>query len=246
MKVVATFLVTLSLMCSFAKADVIVFEDFEDSLITYSANVADDLSDVSIRNYFGRIAADTASPPADVSYSNLQGSGYYGVQDSDDTVSSATTIELTWSGISTANFTDLELSWMIAEDDASNGDEDWDIASSFRIEVDSGTGYANVFQVEAELGGDGNETNEKPRVDTDFDGVGDGTEITDIFQSFNVSLADAASYNIRVTMEFLDSGDEDIAFDSLMLSGTSVVPEPTMTGMLLLGVVMMGGRRRRN
>ena len=59
-------------------------EDFEDAIVTYTVNFQDDLSDIANRDYFGRISPNnTGTPPADVTYTNLQGAGYYGVQDAD-------------------------------------------------------------------------------------------------------------------------------------------------------------------
>ena len=224
-----------------------MFEDFEDSTITYTTNDADDLSDISNRDYFGRIASDTATPPGDVSFSNAQGTGYFGVQDSDAANSGdIDVIELTWSNIDTSNFENLNLSWFIAEDDATDGSEDWDSDTEFRIDVSvNGGGFSTIFQVASEIGTDGNETNEAPRVDTNFDGIGDGTLITDSFQSFNVNLANANTYDIRVTFTQLNAGDEDFAFDNLRFTGTAV-PEPAACGFLLLGLGAVASRRRRS
>ena len=255
MRVAATFIATLFLVCGIVQADTILFEDFEDSVVTYTTNVPDDLSDINNFDYFGRIASDTSTPPGAISFANPQGNGYYGVQDSDAANSGdVDTLELLWSNIDTSNYTNLQLSWFIAEDDSADGFEDWDGPSSFIIEVDSGSGFQQIFGVESEFGTDGNEVNEKPRVDTNFDGIGDFTEITDVFTQFTTgiggafnggpALADAPTYSIRVTFAFLDAGDEDFAFDNLLLTGTAV-PEPLMLGVLFFGVGAFTARRRR-
>lgn len=229
-------------------ADILLVEDFEDSTITYTTSVTDDLSDISNKDYFGRIAADTSSLPSDVSYSNQQGSGFYGVQDVNGVPGQAAleTVELNWT-VDTSNYTNLELSWFVGEDDATDGNEDWDDSTSFRIAVQSdGGGFTDIFAIESEDAGGGDMTNERPLVDTNFDGVGDGVEITDIMSQFSSSLADAGSIDIRVTFDNLVVGDEDLAFDNLQLTGDLVaIPEPT--GTLAIGALLIGlfARRRR-
>ena len=216
----------------------ILLEDFEDAAITYTPSVADDLSDIGNLDYFGRIAPDTAIPTSagtnGISYANPQGNGYYGFMDADGANSgNVDVVDLDWTGINISGFNNLNLSWYLAEDDSGDGFEDWDIASSFRIAINlDNTGFIDIFRVESELGTDGNATNEKPRVDTLVagvgDGLGDGTEITNSFSQFSHLIANGSTLDIRVTIEFLDQGDEDIAFDSLLLTGDSVAVPPAL------------------
>lgn len=238
-----------------AQADTILLEDFEDAVFTYTTSVADDLTDIANRDYFGRIAPDTSTPPVDVSYSNPQGSGYYGVQDTDSANSGdIDDITLDWTGINVSNFENLQLSWFVAEDDATDGNEDWDISTSFRILVQhDGGGYVQIFGIESENVADfnnpvgGDQTNEAPRVDTDFNGVGDGAVITDTFTQYLQSLANATTLDLRVEFEDFDTGDEDLAFDNFLLTGDmiSAVPEPGSFAFLLVGGAFLGCRRRK-
>ena len=75
--------------------------------------------------------------------------GYYGAEDTDGSNIGTVTdnIELLWSGIDTECFTNLSLSIDLAEDDSTDGFEDWDSTSSFRIEVDDGSGFSQIFRV---------------------------------------------------------------------------------------------------
>ena len=230
-------------------ADVIAFEDFEDSTLTYTGP-ADALADIAASDYYGRLGNDNATPPASVVYNNIQGGGYYGVQDTDGALPAPLdVIELNWTGIDISDFENLNLSWLVAEDTAGDSAEDWDTTSSFRIAVQlDGGGYVDVFAVASELGTDGNQTNERPLVDTDFDGIGDGAEITDTFTQFSTALANGTTMDIRVTFEDLNAGDEDFAFDNLLLEGDFVgaIPEPGSAMLFGLALMGLGGVRRRS
>ncbi|GAB5539521.1 MAG: hypothetical protein Salg2KO_16240 [Salibacteraceae bacterium] len=195
----------------------ILLEDFEDSNLTYTTNFPDDLNDIGASDYFGRID-ETSGLPTGVSYLNPQGTGFYGVQDFDGTDSGdIETIQLDWTDIDIVGFTDLNLSWFIAEDDANDLNEDWDQTSSVRLEVQINKGgYVNIFTVESSSD---SSLNTEPREDTDLDGIGDGTTITDSFTQFSATITDGSILDIRLTIEDLDTGDEDIAFDNLLLTG---------------------------
>lgn len=244
-----SFLGFTVLVTSSANADIIVFEDFEDATVNYTTNVSDDLTDIANKDYFGRIATDTAMPPADVVYNNLQGAGYYGVQDSDHANSGdIDLIQLDFSGIDISNFHNLEFEFMVAEDDAVDGNEDWDTTSSLRVlyQID-GSGYQNLFAIESESI-DGDQTNEAPRVDTDFDGIGDGAFITDTFALFASSIGSTGStLDLRLIIEDLETGDEDIAIDNITIRGElSAVPEAGAGGIVVLLFVALGYNRRWN
>ena len=197
---------------------IILFEDFEDATLTYTTNVADDLSDIANENYFGRIDSGV-TVPLDIAYTNVQGSGYYGAQDTDSANSgNIDIVTLEWTGIDISDFTALDLSFFVAEDDATDGNEDWDITSSVRLTVQvDGGGFFPIFAIESSSGSD---NNKEARVDTDFDGIGDGALITDIFTQYSSAIADGAVLDIRLTIEDLDTGDEDIAIDNIRVIGT--------------------------
>ena len=160
-------------------------------------------------------------------YSNQQGSGFYTVQDTDGATVPTSLIQLDWTGISVSSFTNLQLSWFIAEDNAADGNEDWDTTTSVRLytQLNGVGGFNQIFGIE---GASATSGNKEPRVDTNFDGVGDGVEITDTFTQFSTSIADGATLDIRLVIEDLDTSDEDIAFDNLLLTGDAADPPPSI------------------
>ncbi|MEL0454940.1 T9SS type A sorting domain-containing protein [Flavobacteriaceae bacterium SZ-1-7] len=117
--------------------------------------------------------------------------------------------------IDISGFTNMTFVIGLAEDDSEDGNEDWDADSSFTVEVDydnSGS-FTKILQFEA-IGG----TNTEPAQDTDFDGVGDGTFLTNEWGYFQVALATGSLIDIRLTFSNLDAGDEDIAIDLVAIA----------------------------
>jgi hypothetical protein len=250
---IVAFASLVSLNANFVSAEIIVFEDFEDSNVSYTPSSPDNFLEIDDKDYYGRISPSTAIPPTDVVYNNLQGTGYYGVQDTDSIATgSADSVTLDWTGIDTSGHQNLKLSFFLAEDDATDGNEDWDAISAFTVSVQlDSSGFVQVFQVAAENAdnpnstGSGDQINVRPLVDTDFNGIGDGIEITDVFTEFSVDLADADSVDIRINMVGLDSSDEDFAFDNVRLVGDlAAVPEPSLT-LMLFGVSFLSLTKRR-
>lgn len=236
---------------AFAQGDTVFLEDFEDSVVLYTTSEPDDLSDIANSDYFGRID-DTSGLPTDIEYSNQQGNGFYGVQDTDGTPSGnidQITFEIL--DISISNFEDLQFSVFLAEDTANDGNEDWDVPSSvlFAAQID-GTGFFDFLAIESSSNAAGNL---EPRIDTDFDGIGDGDEITDVFTEFTVDFGDVVGlasegtiFDLRIIIDSLDTGDEDIAIDSLRLFGTNTaVPEPSGIALILLVGATTLLRRKR-
>ncbi|ERT06679.1 hemolysin-type calcium-binding repeat family protein [Lyngbya aestuarii BL J] len=148
---------------------------------------------------------------------NSEGSFYFAAQDIDGE-GAASQQTLTFSGIDITGFTNLNLSTLLAEDDASDGNQDWDAPDfvSFEYQIDS-SGFTNLLAIE----NDGSTFNSAPFRDTDFDGTGDGTEVTEVFSTFSGAIAGTGSIlDLRITFD-LDSGDEDIAIDNIQITGDS-------------------------
>ncbi len=132
---------------------------------------------------------------------------------------------LTFSGINITEITNLNFSVLLAEDDASDGNQDWDASDFvlFEYQIDGG-GYNNLLAIE----NDGSTFHSAAFQDTNFDGIGDGREITNTFQLFSSTISQIGStLDLRITFD-LDSGDEDIAIDQIQITGDASFPTPTV------------------
>jgi hypothetical protein len=160
-------------------------------------------------------------------YNTPQGSNYFAAMDTDGEPPNADYLTLLADDIPISGFSNLNFKVLIAEDDAGDGNQDWDDDTFLHISYDidnSGT-YTSLIWIEAEGG-----TNSAPRIDADFNGVGEGTEITDIFQEFSALIAGTGSViDILVEFNYLDAGDEDIAIDNLRIEELSGNALPVIT-----------------
>jgi len=217
MKIHPTIYIITSITHALSHGAIIVAEDFEDGLINYTTSITE-FSDGS-SDYFGRVPTISITG---VSFNNTQGNGYFAAQDIDGEGADSQQ-SLTFSNINISNYTDLEFSAFWAEDD-DGSNQSWDISDFVLIEynIDDG-GFQNLFAIE-----DQGATNTEPRIDTDFNGIGDGAVITDTFTQYTSPIAQTGDLiTIRITFD-LNSGDEDIAFDNIQLTGTlAAVPEPS-------------------
>lgn len=146
------------------------------------------------------------------------GSSYFAAMDLDGEGASLP-LTLTFNNIDISGFSDLAFSVDLAEDD-DGSNQDWDLTDfvKFEYRIDGGA-FQNLLAVESIP--DGDNFNAVPAIDTDFDGNGDGTEITDTFATFVASIAGTgSSLDLRTTYN-LNSGDEDLSIDNLKIESTS-------------------------
>ncbi|MEM9827649.1 MAG: PEP-CTERM sorting domain-containing protein [Planctomycetota bacterium] len=225
------------LFASAASADLFL-EDFEDSSVGYTTSV-NEFSDGS-GDYFGRVGVDGITIGGAVSFSGTQGTGFFAAQDIDGEGDSAEQ-SLTFSGIDISGFFNLGFSGFFAEDD-DGSNQDWDDSDFLMVEASiDGGNFEQVFRI----ANDGSTFNSAAFVDTDLDGVGDGAEITDTFTQFSSAINGTGDLlDLRITMS-LNSGDEDIAFDNIAITGKAV-PDPTTLVLFGIGGLgAVGSYRRR-
>jgi plastocyanin len=214
------FSVTILCVTAFAlSAQVLLWnEDFEVDGVaanTYSLTTSNgnQFSDGSA-DFFGAIPSISVSGSYVVN--NPNGSGYFSAMDTDGEPEGGDMLSINFNTIDISGASNLEFRMLVAEDAASNGYQDWDADSRAYVEasIDGGS-FSKIIQFAAE-----NATNTLPGLDIDFDGVQDGTALTDIFHEFTVSIDQVGStLDLRFTVESLVAGDEDISIDYLQIYG---------------------------
>ena len=163
-------------------------------------------------------------------YNSPQGTHFFAGMDIDAEAanigSSDIPFDMTISNIDISQSQGLGVRILLAEDD-DGSNQDWDgdttttVGDFFKIFyiVDGGT-KTEAFSVKAAGG-----TNTEPKVDTDNDGIGDGTAVTDTFAEFAFPI-DASGSLMTLVLSFnFGAGDEDIAIDNLrVVDGFSASP----------------------
>ncbi|MEM9827992.1 MAG: PEP-CTERM sorting domain-containing protein [Planctomycetota bacterium] len=231
----------LSGICS---AAVLFLETFETdgNGTRYTTSVAEFTNDKN--DFF--IRTDGSNISLGNQFNDIEGSFFFGAQDLDGE-GATLPLRLSFSGIDISGFDTLVFSGLFAEDDAGDGEEDWDASDFVLLEYQiDGGGFENLLAFQSMANG----FNSAPAQDTNFSGTGDGPELTDTFSEFTADIVGTgSSLDLRFTFD-LDSGDEDIALDLLSVSGNrmggGVVPEPATIGIFaMLGAVGVVRRRRK-
>lgn len=185
----------------------------------YTTNVLEHTNTNSI--YFIRTDGSNISPNA--TYSNLQGNYFFGAQNVDDEPDGTriTPQVLTFDDINISGYTNLEFRVHLAEASDGSG-EHWDENFfdndyvRFRYDIDNTGSFNNLLWVEAVPNFFGNQ---EPRIDTDFDGEGDGIEITSAFTQFTQPIIGTGFLlDIQIAID-LDKQYEDIAIDNIEIWG---------------------------
>ena len=204
----------------------LINEDFEDATVSYTVDSPGEFSDGS-EDYF--IRTDESNIAGAMAFSNKQGSFFFGAHDLDNAVpggSGGSKIrEISFNNIDVSDLTSFTFSGYFAEDD-DGGSQDWDDKPGTdsddylkaQYSFDGGTSWTTFFAIEGSNPGN---FNGEPAIDSDFDGVGDGALITDTFAMHQASFTNgggSATLNIKILIN-LDSGDEDIAIDNILLIG---------------------------
>lgn len=133
--------------------------------------------------------------------------------------------EMVFSGINISGRTDLVLFVDLAEDtEGSNpGRYNNDDFVHFTYSIDGGM-EQNVLWVESSANGGSAE----PAIDRDFDDLGEGREVTDMFRTFSGVIPGTGS-SLTLTITFaLDQNDEDIAIDNIFIQDNFVAAPVTL------------------
>jgi hypothetical protein len=159
--------------------------------------------------------------------SGTNNSFYFAGQDIDGE-GAAIPVNLSTFPIDVTGLTAIDFVILLAEDDDGSS-QDWDNPDYVHItySIDGGVSQ-NLLWIEGD-GSSGTAFNSTPRIDTDFDGTGDGSEITSAFSEFEMSdIVIGGGSSIVFTIEFfLNGGDEDLAIDNIRVFDSSPDPDPT-------------------
>ncbi|MDY7097662.1 MAG: lamin tail domain-containing protein, partial [Pseudomonadota bacterium] len=176
------------------------------------------------------VRTDGSNISSSYEVSGQGGDFFFAAQDIDSVPGLSTDSQqsLFFSGLDISGLDSLFFTISIAEDDSADGNDDWDQTDSFQVfaSIDGGPQFL-IFAVENDDVGTGSGFNGAPLIDTDLDGVGDGTEITSVFQTFSAAIAGTGS-TLDLELRFqLNSGDEDLAIDNIIVSDAPVAgPQP--------------------
>ncbi|MCU4177652.1 T9SS type A sorting domain-containing protein [Carboxylicivirga sp. N1Y90] len=190
-------------------------ESFEtaDGFTTNPASFTDGSGD-----YFTR--TDLSNVGGQILITGIDGSFFFGAMDTDGELpNQAQGLTVSFPAVDITGYTDLSFKGLFAED-ADGINFDWDANSRVIVQysIDGGV-LQDLISFEATV----DATNQSASEDTDFDGTGDGVVLTDVLTEFSKTISGTGtSIILTVTIDNLDAGDEDIAFDNFRLEGTSI------------------------
>ena len=194
------------------------FDDQSQFTVTQGA-IGSDGTD----NYF--LVDDGSSINKD--YSGVNGSFLAG-QDTDDVSGGDAPVQIEWTGIDISGETGLSFTGSFGEvlDDPGDIDDSDSLFVEYRI--DGGT-WQNLIAFQ----NDGSQFNDDFREDTDFDGIGEGTNITSSageLIEFTKNISETGStLDLRFTAH-VNSGDEDFAVKDFSITSSPAVQFTASSG----------------
>ena len=208
-------LFVLLLFCSTAQSVDVLFEDFEDATVTYTTSTAE-FTDGS-GDFFTR--TDGSNIGSFYQVTGFDGNSYFAAMDI-DAEGASLPVTMDFTGLDITGLENLEFSGLFAEDD-DGSNQDWDVGDYVHVDYQiDGGGYQPLLWFESVP--DGDNFNAVPAVDTDFDGDGDGAELSSTFALFAAPILETGTtLDLRITFN-LDSGNEDIAMDDIRVTGDLV------------------------
>ncbi len=208
------------LLTNFAFGQPLYEESFETNTngTNYNTSIAE-FSDGS-GDFF--IRTDGSNISSGYQVTNIDGSFYFAGMDIDGEGANLP-VTLSTATINLGGASAVDFAVSLAEDDE-GANQDWDDNDYLHItySVDGGP-QQDLLWVE----NDGSQFNAAPLIDTDFDGTGDGAEITSVFTEYTETIGLPGASTIEFFFETnLDSGDEDIAIDNIVVTENT---DPTVS-----------------
>jgi hypothetical protein len=160
----------------------------------------------------------------DLVFTNLDGHYYTGedINSSDNTNtgdfgSASQTSGVHFNDIDVSSFANVEIVCSFA---ASTGSQ-FDVTDYINIYVDkTNNGTYELLASFRTVGGLGNSSLSE---DTDLNGTGDGTVLTQAFQAFTFSVTGATTMDVRIELN-VDGGNEEVAFDTFIVQSNNASP----------------------
>lgn len=207
-------LLTLLLCTAFnlLNGQILFTEDFDTGTMpAYTVTLGAEGSDGNPVNsdYFLR----TDGSDIDITYT-ANDDDFFAGQDIDGFTGGANPSQLTWSGINIMGQSDLIFEGLFGSAALTNIDDSDEVIVQYQI--DNG-GWMDLLAFQ----NDGTQFNTFFLEDTDFNGDGDGIQLTSTLALFSKSIPGTGNLlDIRITAA-INSGDEDIAFDKFIITAGS-------------------------
>ncbi len=205
-----------------AAADVLFTEDFETDGNPDRYVPSEDCNANS--NFFTRTNSTNLNDGGAYSVTGQQGQWWWAGEDIGSPPCDGNEREtVTFQTVNTDGYTNLTAKILIAEDDAADGNEDWNSDDYFKLQysLDGGSTYQDLICVASSVIGNDPNENSAPYLDADCDGFGEGVEITPQFAEFTQVLPINTASSVRLRAEVrLSNSEEDISFDYIRLEGT--------------------------
>lgn len=166
------------------------------------------------------------------SFNNIQDTYFFAAANVDDEPDNGNNpVFIYLDEVDISGYTNLQFRVHLAEDD-NGAAEDWDNVNfwifnyndyvHFNYDIDNTGSFNDLLWIEA-AGGSG-DSNLEPRIDTNFDGLGNGAEITNTFTQYTQTIAGTGtSLDIEIEIR-LNLSQEDIAFDNIEIWGDPIAP----------------------
>ncbi len=208
------------LVTQVAAADVLQTEDFETDGNGVRYTLTEECTDGS-GDFFTR--TDGSNIGSFVEYTGPNNAFFFAAMDTNGAPCTLNSESIELNATTTTNYGTLMVYAVFAEDDSTDGAEDWDDDSQVILEASlDGGAYAPLICFAAHA----TDNNTEPGLDADCDGVRDGAALTPTFTEYSAAIAGTPdSVQLRIRVENLTSGDEDIAFDYIRLEGVIVPVE---------------------
>lgn len=198
-------------------AETIFTEDFETDGQGTRYTATQPFNDGSSDHWNRTDGSDIANVSG--AYSSYSNTYFWAAEDTDDDGGNGDDSQtITFNAVNVSAYTNLMFYGLFgAGNENGPGSSAYDAADYIRVQYDADSGgWTDLMWFSYEDQGDA--YNEPLAYDHDQDGDGEGTRLGTSLQQFSTNLPDASSIQLRI-MVYMDAGSEEIAFDSIRITG---------------------------